>query len=41
MSADLVILGAGPAGMTAARIAAEGGMQVELLDEQERAGGQI
>lgn len=41
MSADLVIIGTGPAGMAAARIAAEGGMQVELLDEQGCAGGQI
>lgn len=41
MSPDLVIIGAGPAGMTAARIAAEGGLRVVLLDEQDRAGGQI
>ncbi|MFD1807518.1 FAD/NAD(P)-binding oxidoreductase [Gemmobacter lanyuensis] len=41
MSADLVIIGAGPAGMAAARVAAEGGLSVTLLDEQERAGGQI
>ncbi|WP_281967367.1 NAD(P)/FAD-dependent oxidoreductase [Roseovarius nanhaiticus] len=39
--ADIIIIGAGPAGMTAARIAAEGGLQVLLLDEQPRAGGQI
>ncbi|CAM3148270.1 NADPH-dependent 2,4-dienoyl-CoA reductase, sulfur reductase [Paracoccus aminovorans] len=41
MRADLVVIGAGPAGMAAARIAAEGGLQVMLLDEQDRAGGQI
>lgn len=41
MSADLVIIGAGPAGMAAARVAAEGGLQVTLLDEQDRVGGQI
>lgn len=39
--ADLVILGAGPAGMAAARTAAEAGLSVVLLDEQPRAGGQI
>lgn len=39
--ADLVILGAGPAGMAAARTAAEAGLVVVLLDEQPRAGGQI
>lgn len=38
---DLIIIGAGPAGMAAARAAAEGGAQVLLLDEQPRAGGQI
>lgn len=41
MSTDLIIIGAGPAGMAAARMAAEGGLSVTLLDEQERAGGQI
>ncbi len=38
---DLVVIGAGPAGMAAARIAAERGLSVVLLDEQARAGGQI
>ncbi len=38
---DLIIIGAGPAGMSAARAAAHGGLQVLLLDEQERPGGQI
>ncbi|WP_193142847.1 NAD(P)/FAD-dependent oxidoreductase [Meridianimarinicoccus sp. MJW13] len=39
--ADLIIIGAGPAGMAAAATAAEGGAQLLLLDEQPRAGGQI
>lgn len=38
---DLIIVGAGPAGIEAARVAAEGGMQVLLLDDQPRPGGQI
>lgn len=38
---DLVIIGAGPAGMSAAATAARGGLRVLLLDEQPRAGGQI
>ena len=38
---DLVIVGAGPAGMAAAIKAAEVGLSVALLDEQPRAGGQI
>ena len=38
---DLAIVGAGPAGMAAAREAAAHGMQVVLLDEQARPGGQI
>jgi NADPH-dependent 2,4-dienoyl-CoA reductase/sulfur reductase-like enzyme len=38
---DLVIVGTGPAGMAAAREAAEAGLQVALVDEQPRAGGQI
>lgn len=39
--ADIVIIGAGPAGMAAARTAAEAGARVALLDEQPDAGGQI
>lgn len=39
--ADLVIVGAGPAGMAAARRAAACGLSVLLLDEQPRPGGQI
>lgn len=38
---DLAIIGAGPAGMAAAQEAAAHGLQVALLDEQARAGGQI
>ncbi|PHP66348.1 FAD/NAD(P)-binding oxidoreductase [Zhengella mangrovi] len=40
-AADLVIIGAGPAGMAAARTAADAGLSVLLLDEQPRPGGQI
>ncbi|PUB17356.1 FAD/NAD(P)-dependent oxidoreductase [Yoonia sediminilitoris] len=38
---DLVVIGAGPAGMAAAAQAAELGLSVIVLDEQPRAGGQI
>ncbi len=38
---DLLIVGAGPAGMAAAATAAELGLSVTLLDEQPAAGGQI
>ena len=38
---DLVIIGAGPAGMAAAATAAELGLDTLLLDEQRAAGGQI
>lgn len=41
MKRDLVIIGAGPAGMAAATQAAEMGLSVTVLDEQLRAGGQI
>lgn len=41
MKRDLVIIGAGPAGMAAAAQAAELGLSVTVLDEQPRAGGQI
>ena len=41
MKADLIILGAGPAGMAAAARAAGLGLCVLVLDEQPRAGGQI
>jgi NADPH-dependent 2,4-dienoyl-CoA reductase/sulfur reductase-like enzyme len=39
--ADLIVIGAGPAGMAAARRAAECGLAVLLLDEQPAPGGQI
>mgnify|MGYP005850773597 CR=1 FL=1 len=38
---DLAIIGAGPAGLTAAATAVEAGLSVCVLDEQPRAGGQI
>ncbi|MCV2865138.1 NAD(P)/FAD-dependent oxidoreductase [Albidovulum sediminicola] len=38
---DLIVIGAGPAGMAAAAKAAETGLAVTLLDEQPRPGGQI
>lgn len=41
MRRDLVIIGAGPAGMAAAAEAAGRGLSVSLLDEQPCAGGQI
>ncbi|TDV38049.1 NADPH-dependent 2,4-dienoyl-CoA reductase/sulfur reductase-like enzyme [Paraburkholderia caballeronis] len=40
-SFDVVVIGAGPAGMTAATAAAQAGLRVVLLDEQEAVGGQI
>ena len=40
-SADLVIIGSGPAGLTAATEASSLGLSVLLLDEQEEPGGQI
>lgn len=38
---DLIVIGAGPAGMSAAATAAQGGLRVLLLDEQAHPGGQI
>lgn len=38
---DVIVVGAGPAGMAAAREAAEGGLVVLVLDEQREAGGQV
>jgi NADPH-dependent 2,4-dienoyl-CoA reductase/sulfur reductase-like enzyme len=40
-SCDVVVIGAGPAGMAAASLAAEAGLSTILLDEQPLAGGQI
>lgn len=41
MNHDLIIVGAGPAGMAAATTAAEAGARVLLLDDQPTPGGQI
>jgi len=41
MTHDLIIIGAGPAGMAAALAAAKLGLKTALLDEQPRPGGQI
>jgi thioredoxin reductase len=38
---DLAIIGAGPAGLAAAIAAADNGLDVVIIDEQQRAGGQI
>lgn len=38
---DLLVVGAGPAGMTAAATAAEHGIETVLLDEQDQPGGQF
>ncbi|CAD6512814.1 FAD-dependent oxidoreductase [Paraburkholderia sabiae] len=38
---DVVVVGAGPAGMSAATLAARAGLSVVLLDEQDAVGGQI
>lgn len=41
LQADVVVVGAGPAGLAAATHAAEGGASVLLLDRGPRAGGQV
>ena len=38
---DIIIIGAGPAGMACASRAAESGLQVLVLDEQPTPGGQL
>ncbi|MEC7658153.1 MAG: FAD-dependent oxidoreductase, partial [Pseudomonadota bacterium] len=38
---DLAVIGAGPAGLAAATVAADHGLSVILLDEQPAPGGQI
>jgi NADPH-dependent 2,4-dienoyl-CoA reductase/sulfur reductase-like enzyme len=38
---DLVIVGAGPAGLAAAQAAAQSGMRIALVDDNPRAGGQV
>ncbi|HEX6021356.1 MAG TPA: FAD-dependent oxidoreductase [Solirubrobacter sp.] len=40
LSPDLLVIGGGPAGMTAAVTAAEAGIDVVLVDEREKLGGQ-
>jgi thioredoxin reductase len=40
-SVDVIVVGAGPAGMSAATRAARAGLSVVLLDEQDAVGGQI
>jgi NADPH-dependent 2,4-dienoyl-CoA reductase/sulfur reductase-like enzyme len=41
LSHDLLVIGAGPAGMAAAVAAADAGLSVGVIDEQARPGGQI
>ena len=41
MTHDLIVIGAGPAGLSAALTGAELGLRVALLDEQALPGGQI
>ncbi|HWT35131.1 MAG TPA: FAD-dependent oxidoreductase, partial [Paraburkholderia sp.] len=38
---DIVVVGAGPAGLAAAREAAQAGARVAVLDDNPRAGGQV
>lgn len=38
---DLIIIGAGPAGMASAKVASKYGISITIIDEQSRAGGQI
>ncbi|MEP7455657.1 NADH:flavin oxidoreductase [Phyllobacterium sp. SB3] len=40
-SKSIVVVGAGPAGLEAARVAAEAGHKVEILEASDQAGGQI
>ena len=41
MTYDVIVIGAGPAGLAAATKASQSGLRVALLDEQPNAGGQI
>lgn len=38
---DLVIIGGGPAGLTAAKIASESGLKILLIDRNPQLGGQL
>ena len=38
---DLVVVGAGPAGLSAARVASDLGARVLLVDDNDRLGGQL
>jgi len=38
---DLLVIGAGPAGLSAALVAAEAGLEVVVVDENQRAGGSL
>ena len=38
---DLVVVGAGPAGLSAATVAADRGLSVLVLDESDRPGGRL
>ena len=41
LSVDVAIVGAGPAGLSAAQAAAQSGATVAIVDDNPRAGGQI
>lgn len=38
---DVAIIGAGPAGLAAAKVVLEAGLSIIVMDEQPRAGGQF
>lgn len=40
-TADVAIVGAGPAGLAAARVLIDAGLRIAVIDEQQRPGGQI
>ena len=41
MNTDILIIGAGPAGLAAAAAAAESGLQIDIIDDNFMSGGQI